>query len=479
VYLFIFSKLQFTMTNKNNANTLQLSQVYTAKFPIFSLAYHSRSGTLILGGGGGPSRSGVPNGLLLLKLISSSTSNNSDSSKFGLQEQDELRTGDEAVMSLSLYDDMTDCLLVAGVNDRCWLLEYSPETSVLISSKSGDRISSLAQSLNSNNGSGTLKPFNLLKTIQSDTSPNDDGYLRVTRFTPSGRSVLAAGSDGCVREWTVPEMRLVNKVEEAKEEILDADGVDNLIVLVSSSGKIHTSQNNSPILNPPSKGFTFKFVRIIKTDRKIFLLTVENPVRSSLNKSSRKLQYPKISLFPVSVKDNDEKAAVEIAKTPKHVLSLPIAKNCTCFVVSDEKDLMALGFADGSILVLSSFAKKTFKSIYLWKNCAHPFPITGLAIDSKRKLLLSSSADGQVLVNPIPEQPIKTIGSSNAFFLILLVLFSILVGLSAVVFSRSSFKLPNELDDFDSFYNLFPTDLINNGNINNNNNNNDLNHQDL
>ena len=91
---------------------------YTAKFPIYALSYHAPTGMLILGGGGGPSRSGIPNGFLVLRVIESGKGGQ----WFNLEEVGELRTGDEAVMSLSLYDDKTDCLLVAGVNDRCWLL---------------------------------------------------------------------------------------------------------------------------------------------------------------------------------------------------------------------------------------------------------------------------------------------------------------------------------------------------------------------
>ena len=71
--------------------------IYTAKFPIFAMAYQSRTSTIVLGGGGGPSRSGVPNGFLLLKVTNNS-----------LESIGELGTGDEAVMSVSLYDDKTE-----------------------------------------------------------------------------------------------------------------------------------------------------------------------------------------------------------------------------------------------------------------------------------------------------------------------------------------------------------------------------------
>lgn len=409
------------------------SDTFNAKFPIYSLTYHPSSSSLILGGGGGPSRSGVPNGFIVLKLIASPKTK----TKFALEEADELRTGDEAVMSLSIYDDKTDCLVVAGVNDRCWLLEF--ETA---DNKNG-RVSSIIKALNSgqspkitstNNNSSSL---NLLRTIQSDSSPNDDGYLRVTRFTSSGRSFLAAGSDGSVREWSVPEMRLSSKVE-TDSEILDADAKNENLAIVTSSGQIQFNvAKNDPIYLKPTQGFAFKFVRFFDKNS---LFAVEN-FKAVSSKSGAKKNPKLIIVLEASA-----------SLKPKKTLSLPVSKNCTCFLVEESSDHLAFGFADGSLLVVSV---KNSSAVYLLKKLAHPFPVTGLAIDSKKGILLSSSADGQILIHQIPSK--ATIPTSPAFFILFFIILAIVVLIFAV-FSQNLMK-STESQDFDSFYNLFPTDL--------------------
>lgn len=405
---------------------------YTAKFPIYALSYHAPTGTLILGGGGGPSRSGIPNGFLVLRVDKS----------LNLEEIGELRTGDEAVMSLSLYDDKTDCLLVAGVNDRCWLLEFESVTSAASQSS---RVSSIVKALNNGQAPitttrATTAPLNLLRTIQSDSSPNDDGYLRVTRFTAAGRSFLAAGSDGSVREWAVPDMRLLSKIE-TDGEILDTDKNDKFTALVASTGSIHLKAKDSEVVVlKPSDGFVYKLVRFHKS----FLLAVENFKPSPGAKKSKK--NPRLVIFDL------EQASVHKVKCQQ---KLPISKNCTSFLPSLNSDHLAFGFADGSLLVLSLTNPQM---AFLSRKEAHPFPVTGLAVDPVKQILLSSSADGQVLVTQIPSKLVNISSSSTILFTIFILVVSILVLVLAILSQNFDFKL-SEIDDFDSFYKLFPTEI--------------------
>ena len=440
-------------TTSSIDNSSSSDDIYTSKFPIYSLSYHQPTSTLILGGGGGPSRSGIPNGLLLLRIQPASGTK----SNFAFKEAGELRTGDEAVMSLSLYDDLTDCLVVAGVNDRCWLLEYEYSTTGITEltseAKSSSRVSSIINSLNKGQqppkSSSDTPPLNLLRTIQSDASPNDDGYLRVTRFAPSGRSFLAAGSDGCVREWAVPEMRLLSKFETGGE-ILDTDSFENSLALVTSTGSIQLNiskkekDNHNPIILSPSTASAYKFVRFLKSQSQTptsssLLVAVENV--KALPKSSKR--SPRVVFFDLDRLIKDE--TISILKTQ----NLPITKNCTCFALTN--DFLSLGFADGSLLILSTLNSSL---VFLQKKAIHPFPVTGLAVDPSKRILLSSSADGTVLIHQIPSNPIKTISStSTATLIFIFFLVSLAVLLVAILLSTGKIS---EIDDFDSFYKLFP-----------------------
>ena len=412
---------------------------YTARFPIYALSYHAPTGMLILGGGGGPSRSGIPNGFLVLRVIESGKGGR----WFNLEEVGELRTGDEAVMSLSLYDDKTDCLLVAGVNDRCWLLEFEGVENS--SPNANSRVSSIIKALNngqSPKSTATSAPLNLLRTIQSDSSPSDDGYLRVTRFTAAGRSFLAAGSDGSVREWAVPEMRLLSKIE-TDSEILDTDKSDKFTALVTSSGTIQLKPKDSETIHlKPADGFSYKLVRFHKN----FLLAVEN-FKPSPGGAKKSKKSPRLVIFNLD-------QAQQLVK-PFKCQSLPISKNCTCFLPSLNSDHLAFGFADGSLLLLSL---SNPSMAFLSKREAHPFPITGLAVDPVKSLLISSSADGQILITQIPSKLVNISSSSTIFFTLLILIASLLVLILAVLSQKFDFKL-SEIDDFDSFYKLFPTEI--------------------
>lgn len=470
---------------------LKNSYTYTANFPIYSLVYHPPTSTLILGGGGGPSRSGISNGLLLLKVNGGSL-NKSKLSKFTLEECGELRTGDEAVMSLSIYDDKTDCLVVAGVNDRCWLLEYETSTMTTLeensdsnatiplvsSNKTGNRVSNIIKTLstassnaNAIYNSPTPKPLNLLRTIQSDSSPNDDGYLRVTRFVSTGRSFIAAGSDGSVREWAVPEMRLLNKVETDGGEILDADGKDQILALVASTGDLQLKLSLSttdPLITfkPSNKGYAYKFVRFTSLNSKVLLWAVENcktiPGKSNNNK------YPRLVSFDLGnsfIKEKDPKRTNNFnSLKPLTSKPLPIPKNCTCVLIQDTSKFSAFGFADGSLLVIGFAAdnpRKQKEEIYLLKRAAHPFPVTGLAIDEEKRILLSSSADGLILISQIPSTPtIQFFTFTRSLLLVMLILVLSIGVLCFAIFAAQINLKFNELDDFDSFYKMFPTDQV-------------------
>lgn len=79
-----------TTTTSQTRNSLHLD------FPAFALVYLPRLKLCLIGGGGGPSRSGLKNGIKMVKLTGESA----------LEPIGEmLTTGDEAVMSLSAYDD--------------------------------------------------------------------------------------------------------------------------------------------------------------------------------------------------------------------------------------------------------------------------------------------------------------------------------------------------------------------------------------
>jgi hypothetical protein len=68
-------------------------------FPAFSLTHLPRHQLILVGGGGGPSKSGLKNGIKIIRISSEEPN--------AMEVQGFLETAEEAVMTLTSYDDKT------------------------------------------------------------------------------------------------------------------------------------------------------------------------------------------------------------------------------------------------------------------------------------------------------------------------------------------------------------------------------------
>ncbi len=303
-------------------------------------------------------------------------------------------------------------MIVAGVNDRCWLLELDTQN---------DEQVKLA----------------LLRSLQADASPSDDGYIRVARFCPSGRSFWCGGSEGVGREWGVPELRLLSRIQSSDDDTVEVLDVDQGAVIFESVKTRKTQLQLVGLKDPlqPSSKHTFKFVRKLLTQ----WLVIENPEKTQ----SKQTIAPKLSFF-----DGSD------GKRSKSYSLSPTRKNCTCLQV--EKEFLALGFADGSLLVLSL---QDPNICFLWLHSAHSFPITGLAIDPTIRRLYSVSADGVLKCTrlwPTGKKPLNYATLSLKIAVIIL-LIALVAGL--ILQPPLSSQPVDEQAEFDSFYSTLSTEI--------------------
>lgn len=312
---------------------------------------------------------------------------------------------------------------MAGVNDRCWLLELTSNSN---------------STSNSTSNNGSTPSLALLRTIQADCSASDDGYVRVVRLAqPAGRSFVAGGSEGIVREFGVADMKLMRRIESAqsgagKIEVLDVDvrGEDRVVVFEDEARRSHL---NLPGIEA-TRGYSIKFARYLGSQ---LLLLVENPVFS---KDRKKKQSPLLSL-------------IDLTKGGRQSFVLkPASKNCTC--VSVEGKRIALGFADGSLLVLSSGDPN---GVYFWAQSLHSFPVTGLAVDEEAGVVISVAADGVLKVNRLRLTPGSLAGSDlsgiSLRIAMIAVILAVLIALAVSFVDVNQGKLPvDETAEFDAFY---------------------------
>lgn len=85
--------------------------VERTEFPVFAVGFMPDIGVVLCAGGGGNTKSGVPNGLAAYRFDAGSAS---------LKRLGFLSTGQKAVMSLAVHPRETSAIL--GVGERCWLV---------------------------------------------------------------------------------------------------------------------------------------------------------------------------------------------------------------------------------------------------------------------------------------------------------------------------------------------------------------------
>lgn len=81
------------------------------EYPVFAVGYIEEEGIILAAGGGGPTKSGIPNGLTAFQCNSETNS---------LKKVGFLTTGSKAAMSMVVHP--REYSLIMGVGERCWLV---------------------------------------------------------------------------------------------------------------------------------------------------------------------------------------------------------------------------------------------------------------------------------------------------------------------------------------------------------------------
>ncbi|KAF8165170.1 WD40-repeat-containing domain protein [Crassisporium funariophilum] len=388
-------------------------------FPVYSCAFLTPN-QLVLGGGGGASKSGIKNKLRLYDL--------SDDCSIELKDEYELEKGEDAPMSMAAYPESGG--LVCGIN------------SVLEKMEKGD---------NENCRSFSVENSKIRLLAAKNTLPSGDmdDYQKVTTLSPDGTLVAIAGAHD-LSLLSYPSMVPITKTIHAEREIYDASfsstslvvtTTHNLLVYAlpvgkspsktSSSNKkgkkkLQASGNDSteelPILEqqrtvdlPSStgEGSTFRSARYHPQDQKI-LYTVVNtvPPRTRKTKSASRQAF--------ICKWNTDTWTVEKTKKVGD-------RGLTCFDVSPDGRFLGYGSSDLTIGMLDA---QTFSPLVTILK-AHEFPPTTLKFNSTTTLLVSGSADNSIRIVAVP----SVVGGSTWGF-IMLFLLALLCVLLAVAYQQ-------------------------------------------
>ncbi|KAJ3864885.1 WD40 repeat-like protein [Lentinula novae-zelandiae] len=383
-------------------------------FPVYSSAFLSQN-ELVVGGGGGATKSGIKNKLKLFKVAKDRSAEQLD--------EFELAIGEDAPMSMAT-DGTT---VVCGVNSAPELLGKGENENCRVFKVDNGKLSFLRSQ-----GTLSVKPDDLdyqkVTVLSPDgyllavAGPNDLSLLLYPSLMPAAQSLkvdkeiydatftkstLIVATTAELRVYTLPETKSVSpsKPKKGKQKVstsLPSLVCERVIAIPSSLGG-------------PS-GSSFRAAKIHPTLGTI-LYTVANtiPNRSRGKSTARQAHV---------LKWNTENWTVE--KTRKIG-----DRGITCFSVSPDGNLLGYGSSDLSVGLLDAATLNPVSTILK----AHEFPPTTLAFSTDSSVLVSGSADNSIRVINLPDQ---VRGSNWSFFmLIILTLIVLLLAYTAQRYSNT------------------------------------------
>lgn len=225
-------------------------------FPLYTLQMLT-SRHILVGGGGGSSKTGVANGFEIFELSHNGT-------QFVAEEVTRHETGPSVVMNCTAHNDGKRTWITAGQESHCQL--YNVNTKVVTmengevvketdSAKQGLRHRKSTEKAEESNASREriedikddnsniktkklqliVKPSDSVQTDFSEEEP----LQRIVRISLNGKFMATGGTDGHVRLWKFPQLHKLHDLDAHTKEIDDIDFSPDgtLIASIAKDGK--------------------------------------------------------------------------------------------------------------------------------------------------------------------------------------------------------------------------------------------------
>ncbi|EIM88128.1 WD40 repeat-like protein [Stereum hirsutum FP-91666 SS1] len=362
-----------------------------ASFPVYSAAFLSPY-ELVLGGGGGTTKSGIKNKLRLYAM--------DETLNLKLVDETELGSGEDAPMSMAAHPE--ERKVVCGVNSA---------------------VDKVQKGENQNCRFYNIERMRLkFDTMRGTLSMKDEeDYQRVTAFSPDGRYLAVAGTQE-LTVFTFPELKPTS-IRLDKGEIYDVSFSDSLLVVTTKLNLLVYSLPSSP--SPPSsnseKGKSKETSTSSDADPAPYtlLLTIASPklpgagpdAIASFRASAFHPLEPRV-FYTVLNATLPRKKGVKTAPKRAYIVKWHVNadgwkadrvrkvgdKGVASFDISPNGKWIAFGSSDCSVGVLDSWTLVPLLTILK----AHELPSTMLRFNPSSSLLVSGSADSTVRVVSIP-----------------------------------------------------------------------------
>ncbi|KAF8681016.1 WD40 repeats protein [Rhizoctonia solani] len=394
-------------------------------FPVYSLGF-VKNDKLLLGGGGGATRSGIKNKLRLYDV-------DETGAKLELLNELELEKDEDAPMSMAI--DHGHNSFICGINGSIEKVE------------AGVNPHCRAFSVEMKEDMKPLKELGGLPGLSlSPASVGPTGLQlmqKVTALSKDGTLLAAGSSDG--KPFNQVTLVSYPKLDLASEpftipsgELFDADfSTDGYLIVTSTTNLYVFSPSSAPSKMSPSTAHpqlnlvntipvpashpnsSYRSTRWSPHDSKTAWSIINNTNGSS---KDRRGWVARWSITGLGEGEKSQgKGEWKVARIAK-VATRPI----TVFDVSQDGKLLAFGSSDLSVGILDS--QKLVPLLTILR--AHEFPPTALRFNPSGSLLASASADNTLRLIAVP----SSFGQSA--MTTILILFVLLVGLLAVLIQR-------------------------------------------
>ncbi|KAF8484523.1 WD40 repeat-like protein [Russula ochroleuca] len=376
----------------------------TPTFPVYSAAFLSPE-EVILGGGGGASKTGIKNKLRLYHVDEYLTLKFTD--------ELQLEVGEDAPMSMAPHPSGSS--FVCGINSTAEKVEKGENLNCRMFTVSDD---------------DKIKFVSSVGTLGKDP----DDFQKVTVFSPDGAYLAVAGGNE-LSVLTFPEL-VSTKTHIDQGEIYDAAFMGTTLVVAttvnllvynllgSEKGKEKESsvlklENPTVIERPKLPGGetgTFRVARYHPHSSRIFYTVINTTPPRGAKPTQRKAYL---------IRWNADQWKTERVQVG--------VKGLTAFDVSDNGKWIAYGSSDCSVGLLDAFTLAPLLSILK----SHEFPPTVLKFNPTSRLLISGSADNTVRLIAIPDG----LGDSSSWsygLMIILALFFVLFAIASQLLMRGT-----------------------------------------
>ncbi|XP_072377149.1 guanine nucleotide-exchange factor SEC12 [Diabrotica undecimpunctata] len=404
------------MSSKRKSKESIIARV---NFPLYTLQMLT-SRHVIVGGGGGTSKTGVHNGFEIFEIFH-------DGTRFAAKEVTRHETGGNVVMNCSVYSDRKYSLMVAGQESDCQLYKLNPK---LVEEVENIGNNTHLRQRNTKNKEVTDDNKNVTKELYFDVKAienvqtdfnGSEPLSRVVKINHDGTLLATGGTDGDVRIWKFPSMQLLFILKAHTKEIDDIDfsRYDNYVITIAKDGlavlwDCMTGKERTKLTwkQPEGSKYLYKRCRfgvIEGLDKKCALYTISNPIGVAKKQKSYLQQWvPEENMLRRCIEFDESLAAL---------------------AVRDDGRFVAVGtMFSGSVSILVAFNLQKILTIV----GAHSMFVTGLEFLPTQNLnhsissvveaaVLSISVDNQLCIHTVPYR--KTIPLWIAIALLVLTLF--------------------------------------------------------